>query len=144
MDSTYESVPLGETRRFGSYEVTREEILRFAQQYDPQPSHTDPEAAEESMFGTLVASGWHTAAMTMRLLVDDYLLESGAIGSPGLEGLRWQEPVRPGDTLSVEHEAVDKEEWDDDRGVVIAETETRNQDDEVVQWMRSQVLFPRE
>ncbi len=144
MDSTYEAVQLGKTRRFGSYEVTREEIMRFAEQYDPQPFHIDPEAAEESMFGTLVASGWHTAAMTMRLLVDGYLLESGAMGSPGLEGLRWKQPVRPGDELSIETEAVDKEPWDEDRGVVISVTETYNQNDELVQSMRSQVLFPRE
>lgn len=144
MDSTYEAVQLEKTRRFGSYEVTREEIMRFAEQYDPQPFHIDPEAAEESMFGTLVASGWHTAAITMRLLVDGYLLESGAMGSPGLEGLRWKQPVRPGDELSIETEAVDKEPWDEDRGVVISVTETYNQNDELVQSMRSQVLFPRE
>jgi len=144
MDSTYEAVQLEKTRRFGSYEVTREEIMRFAEQYDPQPFHVDPEAAEESMFGTLVASGWHTAAITMRLLVDGYLLESGAMGSPGLEGLRWKQPVRPGDELSIETEAVDKEPWDEDRGVVISVTETYNQNDELVQSMRSQVLFPRE
>lgn len=144
MDSTYEAVTVGDTDAFGAYEVTREEILSFGRQYDPQPFHTDPEAASESMFGELVASGWHTAAMTMRLLVDNYLLESGAMGSPGLESLRWQQPVRPGDVLSVETEVADKETWDDHRGVVYTDTRTVNQDEETVQTMTAMVLFPRE
>jgi acyl dehydratase len=143
MDETYEAVELGTRRQFGSYEVTREEIIRFAQQYDPQPFHTDPEAAQASMFGTLVASGWHTAAMTMRMLVDGYLSDSGAMGSPGLDELQWRDPVRPGDELSLAIEPVDKEPWDDHRGAIVAETETLNQDEEVVQFMRSRVLYPR-
>jgi acyl dehydratase len=143
MASHYDAVEIGETDSFGSYEVTRDEILSFGKQYDPQPFHTDPEAARESMFGELVASGWHTAAMTMRMLVDNYLLESGAMGSPGLEELRWRVPVRPGDVLSVETEVVDKEPWDDDRGVVWTDTRTVNDEDETVMEMTSMVLFPR-
>jgi acyl dehydratase len=143
MASTYNALEIGETDSFGSYEVTREEVLSFGQQYDPQPFHVDPEAAAESMFGELVASGWHTASMTMRMLVDNYLLESGAMGSPGVEELRWRVPVRPGDVLSVETEIVDKEPWDDERGVVWTETETVNQDGETVMEMRSMVLYPR-
>jgi acyl dehydratase len=143
MASHYDAVEIGETDSFGSYEVTREEILSFGNQYDPQPFHTDPEAARESMFGELVASGWHTAAMTMRMLVDNYLLESGAMGSPGLEELRWRVPVRPGDVLSVETEVVDKEPWDDDRGVVWTDTRTVNDGGETVMEMTSMVLFPR-
>ena len=142
MASTYNALEIGETDSFGSYEVTREEVLSFGQQYDPQPFHVDPEAAAESMFGELVASGWHTASMTMRMLVDNYLLESGAMGSPGVEELRWRVPVRPGDVLSVETEIVDKEPWDDERGVVWTETETVNQDGETVMEMRSMVLYP--
>jgi acyl dehydratase len=143
MASHYEAVEIGETDSFGSYEVTREEILSFGNQYDPQPFHVDPEAAAESMFGELVASGWHTAAMTMRMLVDNYLLESGAMGSPGVEQLRWRVPVRPGDVLSVETEVVDKEPWDDERGVVRSETETVNGDGDTVMEMTSMVLYPR-
>jgi acyl dehydratase len=143
MASHYDAVEIGETDSFGSYEVTRDEILSFGKQYDPQPFHTDPEAARESMFGELVASGWHTAAMTMRMLVDNYLLESGAMGSPGLEELRWRVPVRPGDVLSVETEVVDKEPWDDDRGVVWTDTQTVNDEGETVMEMTSMVLFPR-
>ena len=143
MASHYEAVEIGETDSFGSYEVTREEILSFGNQYDPQPFHVDPEAAAESMFGELVASGWHTAAMTMRMLVDNYLLESGAMGSPGVEQLRWRVPVRPGDVLSVETKVIDKEPWDDERGVVRSETETVNGDGETVMEMTSMVLYPR-
>jgi acyl dehydratase len=143
MDESYEDVTVGETREFGSYEVTREEILSFAEQYDPQPFHVDEEAARESMFGGLIASGWHTAAMTMRMLVDNYFAESAAMGSPGLEGLRWKQPVRPGDVLSVETTVTDKEPWDDDRGVVHAHTVTLTGEDDTVMTMDSMVLFPR-
>ena len=143
MASHYEAVTVGETDSFGSYEVTREEIRSFAQQYDPQPFHTDPEVAQESMFGELVASGWHTAAMTMRMLVDNYLNESGAMGSPGVDELRWRTPVRPGDVLSVETEVLDKEPWDDARGVVWTDTRTVNQDGDPVMTMTSMVLYPR-
>jgi acyl dehydratase len=143
MDEYFEDVDVGQSHAFGSYEITREEIISFAEQYDPQPFHTDPEAARNSMFGTLVASGWHTAAVTMRMLVDHYLGDSGALGSPGLEGLRWETPVRPGDVLSVEIEVTDKEPWDDDRGVVHNSLTTANADGEAVMTMESLVLFPR-
>lgn len=144
MEQYLEEVDVGATREFGSYEVTREEIMSFAEQYDPQPFHTDPEAARNSMFGTLVASGWHTASITMRMLVDNYLTESGAMGSPGLEGLRWKVPVRPGDVLSVETEVTATEAWDEQRGVVHTTVTTSNQDGEAVMTMDSLVLFPRE
>lgn len=144
MASSYEAVEVGDTETFGSYEVTREEIQSFAKQYDPQPFHTDREVAEESMFGGLVASGWHTAAMTMRLLVDNYLEQSGAMGSPGVDELRWREPVRPGDVLSVKTEHVGKEPWDEDRGVIRTEVTTKNQNDETVLSMSAMVLYGRE
>jgi acyl dehydratase len=144
MEQCFEAVEVGTTREFGSYEVTREEIIAFAEQYDPQPFHTDPEAAGESMFGTLVASGWHTGSITMRILVDHYLSDSGAMGSPGLEGLRWKKPVRPGDVLSVEVEVTDKEVWDEERGVVQNHVTTSNDEGQAVMTMDSLVLFPRE
>jgi len=142
MDETYEAVDIGHTREFGTYEVTREEIVSFAEQYDPQPFHVDEQAARESMFGGLVASGWHTCAMTMRLLVDNYLSEAGCLGSPGVECLRFRAPVRPGDALSVRIEHVRKEPWDDDRGVVYTDIETHNQDDRTVLSMEAMTLFP--
>jgi len=143
MASSYEEIEIGATDAFGSYEVTSEEIVAFAEQYDPQPFHVDPDVAQDSMFGELVASGWHTAAMTMRMLVDNHLNESAAMGSPGLEELRWRHPVRPGDVLSVETEHVDKQPWDEDRGVVTTEITTRNQNDDPVMVMTAKVLYGR-
>jgi acyl dehydratase len=144
MDETYEAVPLDETREFGSYEVTREEIIEFGEAYDPQPFHVDEAAASESVFGGLVASGWHTAAITMRLTVENYILESGAIGSPGVDELRWPSPVRPGDVLRVRAAPVEKEPWNEDIGVVIFDSTTLTDADETVQTMRARGLFPRE
>ena len=89
----------GEVREFGNHIVTREEIIEFAVKYDPQPFHTDDEAAQASLFGGLCASGWHTCAMAMRLMCDSYLLDSASLGSPGIDNLRWLKSVFPGDTL---------------------------------------------
>jgi len=98
----FEDFNVGDEVRFGRYEVTAEEIIDFARRYDPQPFHIDPEAAKQSLFGTLCASGWHTCAMTMRMLVQ-WMQESGQTseGSPGIEQLRWLRPVVPGDVLSM-------------------------------------------
>jgi len=143
MHEYWADVELEETLEFGSYEVTREEIVEFAGRYDPQTFHLDEEAAAESMFGGLVASGWHTAAMTMRLIVDNYLSESGAVGSPGVEDLRWPAPVRPGDTLRVRSVPIEREPWSEDLGLVKTETTTLNQDDVAVQEQTARVLYPR-
>jgi len=86
---------------FGEATPTREEIIAFASAYDPQPFHLDDEAAAASLFGGLCASGWHTCAMTMRMMVDGYLKDSASLGSPGIDELRWLKPVFPGDTLRV-------------------------------------------
>jgi len=94
-------------------------------------------------FDGVVASGWHTAAMTMRLLVDNYLAEANAHGSPGLETLRWPTPVYPGDTISATITFAGKEPKDDEYGVVNQEIETVNQDGETVLWMDALVLYPR-
>lgn len=91
----------GSVREFGAMPVTREAVIDFARQFDPQPFHLDDAAAEASLFGRLSASGWHTCAMAMRMMCDDYLLDSASLGSPGLENLKWLKPVGPGDTLSV-------------------------------------------
>ncbi len=97
----WEDFVVGSVREFGKTEVSREAVLAFATQFDPQPFHLDDAAAEASLFGRLSASGWHTCAMTMRLMCDDYLLDSASLGSPGIDNLRWLKPVYPGDTLSV-------------------------------------------
>ena len=86
---------------FGEATPTREEIIAFASAYDPQPFHLDDDAAAASLFGGLCASGWHTCAMTMRMMVDGYLKDSASLGSPGIDELRWLKPVFPGDTLRV-------------------------------------------
>ncbi len=91
----------GSSREFGAMPVSRDAVLAFAAQFDPQPFHLDDEAAAASLFGRLAASGWHTCAMAMRMMCDDYLLDSASLGSPGIDALRWLKPVFPGDTLSV-------------------------------------------
>lgn len=97
----WEDFAVGQVREFGAYEVTREAVIDFASQFDPQPFHLDDAAAGASLFGRLAASGWHTCAMAMRMMCDDYLLASSSLGSPGLDNLRWKRPVHPGDVLSV-------------------------------------------
>lgn len=103
-----EDYDVGQRSSFGRYEVTREEVLEFAAKYDPQPFHLDDEAAAQTYFGRVSASGWHTCAMTMRMLVDNINREKSAgLGSPGLDELRWLKPVYPGDTLRVEGEVIE-------------------------------------
>ena len=96
-----EDLPVGRVLALGSVTVEREEVLAFARQYDPQPFHLDDEAAARSMFGRLSASGWHTCAMAMGLMVRGFLHESSSLGSPGLEKIQWLRPVYPGDTLTL-------------------------------------------
>jgi acyl dehydratase len=86
----------------GSITPTREEIIAFATQFDPQPFHLDDEAAKASVFGALSASGWHTCAMAMRLMVTNFLCETSSLGSPGLEGIKWLKPVYPSDILRLQ------------------------------------------
>jgi acyl dehydratase len=103
-----EDYQVGQRSSFGRYEVTREEVLEFATKYDPQPFHLDDAAAAQTYFGRISASGWHTCAMTMRMLVDNITGEKSAgMGSPGLDELRWLKPVYPGDTLRVEAEVIE-------------------------------------
>lgn len=105
----FEDVEVGETSSYGSYEVTREEVMEFASKYDPQPFHLDDEAAAATHFGRLSASGWHTCAMAMRMMVDHMAEhEQASLGSPGIDQLRWKKPVYPGDTLRVEAELLEK------------------------------------
>lgn len=104
-----EDIEVGAKRAFGRYQVTREEVVEFATKYDPQPFHLSDEAAAQTYFGRLSASGWHTAAMMMRMLVDSMTeVSQAALGSPGLDELRWLKPVYPGDTLRVETEVIDR------------------------------------
>ncbi len=103
-----EDIKVGTKASFGRYEVTREEVLEFARKYDPQPFHLDDEAAAKTHFGRISASGWHTCAMTMAMLVENLTKNKQAgLGSPGLDELRWLKPVYPGDTLRVESEIIE-------------------------------------
>jgi acyl dehydratase len=141
----WEDFTEGETIELGSYEVTREEILDFANRYDPQPFHVDEEAAAAGPFGGLAASGWHTAAMFMRLFVDGILSSSSSMGSPGIEELRWTAPVRPGDVLTGRVTVVESypSERRADRGTLINHCELLNQDGAVVMTMRGRGHFRR-
>ena len=105
----FEDLEPGSTASFGRYEVTSEEVIEFATKYDPQPFHLSDEAAAQTHFGRISASGWHTCAMVMRMMVDNITERRQAgLGSPGLDELRWLRPVYPGDTLRVETTLIDK------------------------------------
>lgn len=142
MPTYFEDMTVGDVEEFGSYEVTEAEIREFAEQYDPQAFHVDPAAAEASMYGGLIASGWHTCSMTMRMLVDHHFADSTALGAKGVEEIRWRRPVRPGDTLSVRNEVLSTAVELPERGVVRSRTETLA-DDEVVMTMVSEVMYAR-
>ena len=104
----FEDITVGHVTDFGSYEVTREEVIDFARKYDPQPFHLSDEAAARTHFGRLAASGWHTCAMTMAVIARHVVNEEQAgLGSPGVDELRWLKPVYPGDTLHVSGEIVE-------------------------------------
>jgi acyl dehydratase len=128
----FEDVVVGETIDLGTYDVSEAEIVEFAERYDPQSFHVDAEAAAESMFGERIASGWHTAAMTMRLLVDGLLADVAVVGAVGIDDLRWRKPVVDGDTLTASVTVTEKDEWDGEKGRVDFAVETVNQDDETV------------
>ncbi len=105
----FEDLSIGTPARFGAYRVTREEVVAFAEKYDPQPFHLSDEAAAQTHFGRLSASGWHTCAMVMSMLVENLKNNRQAgLGSPGVDELRWLKPVYPGDTLSCESEVIEK------------------------------------
>ena len=129
----FEDLEIGDVAAFGEYNVTEAEIVAFAEQYDPQPFHTDPDRAhEESIYGGLIASGWHTTAMTMRLLVDGFLDDIAAHGAKGIDHLRFPRPVTPGDVLSVRTEVLEKTIETDTRGLVRVQVETLDDRGETV------------
>jgi acyl dehydratase len=103
----FEDFHIGDVLEVGSVSVTQADIIAFATQYDPQSMHTDPGAASFTIYGGLIASGWHTVALFMRLLVDSVVAKTSSLGSPGVEELRWPLPVRPGDTLSGSMEILE-------------------------------------
>lgn len=128
-----------------TYQVSRDEIIEFAGKYDPQPFHTDESAASKTMYGGLIASGWHTSAISMRLLCDGFLNHSTGIGSPGVDEIRWIRPVRPGDTLSASFEILDVKpsRSKPDRGSIKIKLLLTNQKDEVVMTMQAITMMRR-
>ena len=141
----WEDFRVGDVTDLGEVGVTREEILEFAQRYDPQPFHVDEDAAGAGPFGGLIASGWHTAALFMGMFVRTILLESASMGSPGVEELRWTAPVRPGDRLTarVRVTATEPSSKRADRGTVFTTSEVLNQDGVVVMTMKARGFFAR-
>ena len=141
----FEDFEVGKTIEVGSRTVTEEEIVDFAKQFDPQPVHVDKEAAEKSMYGGIIASGWHTCSMMMRLMVDGFLRESSSMGSPGVDEIRWIKPVRGGDTLTVTTTALETRPSSSkqDRGVVVTQWRATNQHGELVATVKGMGMFKR-
>ena len=140
-----EDYPVGSTAELGSVRVTEEEIRAFATRYDPQPFHTDPERAKSWPYGGLIASGWHTAAMMMRLIVDHFIDGDSSLGSPGLGPIRWKLPVHPGDVLRVRARVIDnrRSASKPDRGTITIEVDVVNGDDETVMTVENWIAIMR-
>lgn len=136
----WEDIEPGKVEKFGQYKVTREEVIEFASKYDPQAFHLDDEAAARTQFGRLSASGWHTAAMVMRMMVDNFKQHKRAgLGSPGVDKLHWKIPVYPGDTLRCESQTLSKRRSKSrpEMGLLDGRMEVYNQHNELVLEMES-------
>lgn len=143
MTKYFEDFAIGEQIELGSVRVTGAAIIEFARQFDPQPFHVNPEAAAATPFGGLIASGWHTCALYMRLLYDGMIRDSSSEGSPGMDDLRWLAPVRPGDTLRARYVVIDAQssQTKPNRGTVHFRSEMINQDGVVVLRMNGRGLY---
>ncbi|MGO9119564.1 MAG: MaoC family dehydratase [Desulfomonilaceae bacterium] len=137
-DRYFEDYVPGDVHEFGAIVAEEAEMIAFARRFDPQPFHTDPVAAKQSVFGGLIASGWYTAGLMMRLYVDHYLSHVASLSSPGVDELRWLKPVRPGDALSIRITISDakRSRSKPDRGIVHSYLEVLNQDGEIVMSMK--------
>jgi acyl dehydratase len=142
-DRYFEDYVPGSVHEFGSIAVEEAEMIDFARRFDPQPFHTDPVAAKQSVFGGLIASGWYTASLMMRLFVDHYLSHVASLSSPGVDQLRWLKPVRPGDMLSIRVTVSEtkRSRSKPDRGIVHSYIEVLNQDRETVMTMKAMNLL---
>ena len=142
---TFDDFTPGEVIVHSTWPVTADAIIAFATEFDPQPFHLDPNAPETAMTGGLIASGWHVAAIFMRLLCDAFLLDSTSMGSPGVDSLQWLKPVKPGDTLSARSTVVEVKPSRSrpDRGMVRFRHEVTNQAGEVVMALDNPILFGR-
>jgi acyl dehydratase len=135
----------GQDIDLGTRHVTEDEIVAFASQFDPQPFHIDREAAAQSIYGGVIASGWHTCSMMMRMVVDGLMAKSSSMGSPGLDGVRWLAPVRAGDTLNVHYQTtqVKASNSKPDRGVVWSKWVAINQHGETVCTVEGMGMFAK-
>ena len=141
----WEDMQAGHVRQLGSITPTREEIIAFATQFDPQPFHLDDEAAKASVFGALCASGWHTCSMAMRLMVTNFTQQAASLGSPGLENIKWLKPVLPNDTLSLQSTVLETRPMNSrpDVGLVRSLLEMYNQHGDKVLHMEGWGMFRR-
>ena len=141
----WEDFAVGSVREFGAKTLSEEEIVRFAREFDPQPFHVDAQAAAKSVYGGLIASGWHTCSLAMRMMCDAYLLDAASQGSPGVEEIKWLKPVRPGDTLRVSFTVLEARplESKPQIGLIKAQWRMYNQKDECVMQMLGGGMFTR-
>ncbi len=141
----FEDFKPGDVIELGSRTISKESILAFAREFDPQPFHTDEEAAKRSIYGGLLASGWHTGSLLMRILNDGLLKDTASLGSPGVDELRWLKPVRPGDVLSARMTVLESipSRSKPGRGLIRSLMELRNQHGEVVVSVRGLSLLGR-
>ena len=141
----WEDFRVGETVAMGNHTFAEEEMIDFARKFDPQPFHIDPVAARDSYFGGLIASGWHTCAIAMRLLCDNYINRSASLGSPGIENVRWLKPVHAGDTISYRRVVLEARPSNSrpDMGLVKSRTKALNQKGEMVMTFEGWGMFGR-
>jgi acyl dehydratase len=141
----FEDFPPGDVRESPARTITHAEIVGFASQFDPQPFHLDDEAARRSIYGGLLASGWHTCAILMRLMWETFLKDTVSLGSPGVDEIRWLKPVRPGDTLRARFTVIEAtpSRSKPDRGVIRSVSEIFNQHGEVVMTLRGLGMYGR-
>ena len=141
----FEDFQVGQVIEMGPRQVSREEIIRFAEKFDPQPFHVDEAAAKATMFGGLIASGWHTMSMTMRMMVDGFISDSRSLGSAGIDELRWLKPVRPDDVLHLRMEVTEvlPSKTKPDRGTVKSFYRLTNQKGELVMTVKGSGMFGR-
>ncbi|MBC8008149.1 MAG: MaoC family dehydratase [Prolixibacteraceae bacterium] len=144
-DYYWEDFKVGEVHQIGEKRVDKDEIIEFARLFDPQPFHVDEVAAKQSMYGGLIASGWHTCAMVMRMMCDAYMLRAASVGSPGIDNLKWLKPVRPGDTISARLTTLETRasKSKPEIGLVNNLWEVFNQDGEMVMSMQGYGMFRR-
>ena len=141
----FEDFPAGMVAEISGPTLTKESILDFARRYDPQPFHVDETAAKQSIYGGLIASGWQTVSLCMRMICESYLLDAASMGSPGVNEVRWLKPVRPGDTIRLRMTVLEAKPSTSkpDRGTVLHRWEVFNQQGELVMKMEGYGMFRR-